>query len=69
VERFDRNVRAAQSALEQTPEVLNPVGVDLPVHILLGMVDNPMDELATKMSVGRKLIRDDGCAGRYVLRM
>jgi len=33
VERFDTDIRAGQPALEQAPVVLQPVGVDLSVHI------------------------------------
>jgi len=39
MERFDANIGALQSALEQTPEVFHAVSVDLPVHILERMVD------------------------------
>jgi len=39
MERFDRNISAFELALEQTPEVFEAVGMNLPVNISLGVVD------------------------------
>ena len=40
VKRLDAHVGAFQSALEQAPEVLHSVGMDLPVHIGLSVIDD-----------------------------
>jgi hypothetical protein len=45
MEGFDRNICAAQSSLEQTPEVLNALRVDLPTNIFIHMVHRLMHEL------------------------
>jgi len=42
MKRFDRYVSALQGTLQETPEVLHSVGVDLPVNIPFGMVDHLM---------------------------
>ena len=44
MERLDADVGAVQPALEQTPEVLDPVRVNLPVDVLLSMVNRLMRE-------------------------
>jgi hypothetical protein len=46
VKRLDRDVRAVQPALEQRPEVLKPVGVDLPIDVLDGVIDDAVLEFA-----------------------
>ena len=46
MERLDANVGAIQAALEQAPEVLQPVGVNLAINVLsIGVVDNFMHEI------------------------
>jgi hypothetical protein len=59
VERLDRDVRALQAALEQAPEVLQAVRVDLAVNILLGVVDNAVDERVRQVGVGVERVRVD----------
>jgi len=46
-ERLDTHLGGVQTALEQAPKVLHAVGVTLPIHILLGMVDNLMDDFSS----------------------
>jgi hypothetical protein len=45
VERLDRNIRSLETALQQTPEILTSVRVNLPVHVSFGMVDYLMSKL------------------------
>src|SRR5438874_985635 len=40
MERLNTNVGARDAALEQAPEVLKAISVNLPVDVLFGMVDN-----------------------------
>jgi hypothetical protein len=42
---FDADIGSVQAALQKTPEVLQSVRVNLPIHILLGMVDNLMGKV------------------------
>lgn len=44
MERFHANVGAFESALEQAPKIFESVGVNLPVNIPLGMVNNLVSE-------------------------
>jgi hypothetical protein len=50
VKRFNGYVSPIYAALQKTPEVLNPIGVDLPVHIRFGVVDHLMFELIAESS-------------------
>ena len=43
MERFNGHVGALKGALQQAPEVLQPVGVDLPINVRLGVVDDVVD--------------------------
>lgn len=40
VERLDGNIGSPDRALQQRPEVFQPVGMDVPAHIGFGMVDD-----------------------------
>src|SRR5579862_4267500 len=40
MERLDRNISALQSALEKRPKVFEAIGVNLPINILLSVVDD-----------------------------
>jgi hypothetical protein len=42
VERFHADVSAVQAALQETPEVLNTVGVNLPINVLFRVVNHLM---------------------------
>ena len=46
MERFDAHVGALHGALQERPEVLQAVGVDLPVHVGFGVVDDVVDVAA-----------------------
>ena len=52
MERFHAHVGALERTLQETPEVLASVGVNLPVNVFLGMVDDAVDEVASKPFVG-----------------
>jgi len=56
VERLDANVGPLDGTLEQRPEILDAGGVDHPVHVLLGVVDNTVDEVAVKVVVRDEII-------------
>ena len=45
VVRFDAHVGTTDATLEQTPEVFKPVGVDVSVHVLYGVIHNLMREI------------------------
>src|SRR5712672_36510 len=66
VERFNRNVRAFQSALEQAPEIFQPVGVNLPVHIALRMVNRLVNEIPIQSLIRKERIAIDRALGFYV---
>ena len=64
VEWLDRNVSALKLALEKAPEVLQSVGVDLPVNVAFGMVHDAMLEvLVLQHIVGREIVRVDRGVG------
>jgi hypothetical protein len=63
VEGLDANVGAVQTALEQAPEVLHGVGVDVLVHILYRMVDNGVFVIRLQPIVGEQLIGEDRGTG------
>lgn len=48
VERLDADVGATKAALEQSPEVLQTVGVDPTIDVPLGMIDGTMVVAASK---------------------
>src|SRR6266436_7198748 len=54
VEWLDADVRSLQSALDQTPEILQPVCVHLPVNVFLRMVDNLVREILLFQSLIRQ---------------
>jgi hypothetical protein len=51
VERLDADVRAIDAALEQAPEVLQPVRVDLAFGVALRVVDDLMDVLVFESAI------------------
>jgi len=52
VERLDRHVGALDGALQERPEVLQAVGVDLAAHVSHAMVDDAVDVFGLKTLVG-----------------
>ena len=53
VERFYGNVGALESALQQTPEVLHTVHVDIPIDVSFHLVHEVVDELVAQIVVAR----------------
>src|SRR5260370_30890839 len=51
VEWFDVDVCTLQSALKQTPKVLQPMCVDLSVNVAFGMVDRLVNEVLVIQSL------------------
>ena len=60
------DVGAFERALEQRPEVFAAVGVDVPIHVRLGVVDDVVVIAAGEAGVGRKGV---GVQGRQPLLM
>ena len=56
MEWFNTNVGSLESTLYQTPEVLQPISVYLPVHITLCMIDNLMDVFFVQSQIGVAII-------------
>ena len=59
VERLDRNVGAADRTLEQRPEVFEPVGVDLPARIRLGVINDVVGVFAREPFIGFECVGVD----------
>ena len=59
VERLDANVGSVQSALEETPEVLHRVGVDVAVSVFDGVVDDGVLIVTFQTIVGFQFIAED----------
>ena len=55
MERFNRHVGALDGPLQETPEVLQAISVNLSLHVLFGMVDHAVDteyeEKATTVAI------------------
>ena len=66
VERLYRNVGALQSALQQTPKVLKPVGVDFPFRIGFGVVNHAMNVLSVQSEIGGVSIGEKLCSSLEV---
>lgn len=59
VEGFDAGIGAFDAALEQRPEVFEPVSVDLSAHVGLGVVNDLVGVVAVQVVVGRQRIGVD----------
>lgn len=63
VKRLDTDVGSFQSALDQTPEVFQTVGMNLPVNVLFGVVnDLVLEALLLESHVGHECIGVDRAA-------
>lgn len=61
MKRFYSNVGSAQTALQQAPEVLDALSMDLTANVFLNVVDRCMNViLSMQCVVGRKTVRVDG---------
>ena len=66
VEWLDANVRCLECALQKTPEILKPIGVDTAVHVLNGVVNHLMLKLVEPV-VRLQRIAIDARSGFHVL--
>jgi hypothetical protein len=63
MKRFDADVGAFQSTLEQAPKVFESIGVNLPVNVAFGMANNLMCEsLLLESHIGHERIGVDRAA-------
>src|ERR1700680_754563 len=67
MKRFDTDVGSLQSALEERPKVFHSVGVDLPIHVPLRMVNHLMLEFLIQPDIRHKRIGIDRAARLNVL--
>ena len=42
MERLDAEIGSVQTAFQEAPEILHGIGVDVPVHIFHGVIDDGM---------------------------
>lgn len=56
MEGFDADVGSFQAALEQRPEILDPIRVHIATNILFGMIHELVDVIRIEASIGRQLI-------------
>src|SRR5579875_1345158 len=59
MEGFDADIRSLQAALQERPEILDSVRMNLLVYVCLCMVDHVMDILAIQTVVGNLRIGED----------
>jgi hypothetical protein len=59
VERLNANVGASETPLQETPEVLQPVGMNLPINVRLGVIDDLVRKLLTQAPVGKQFVGID----------
>jgi hypothetical protein len=63
MESLNANVGALELALEQAPEVFESIGVNLPVNVAFGMVNNlVLESLMLESLIGQERIRVDRAA-------
>ena len=67
VERFNRNVGTADTALQKTPKVLQSVGMYVPIDVGNGMVDHLMSVVSSESIVGSQRIGMERGPGFNVL--
>src|ERR1051325_4301461 len=66
MERCDRHVGATNSALQEAPEVLAAIGVNLPIDVALGVVNEAVLEISGESAIRVERIGVDGGAFRDV---
>src|SRR5579871_395312 len=59
MEGFDGDISAFEAPLQEAPEVLQPVGVNLPVNVGFGVIDDLVREVLTQTPVGKQFIGVD----------
>src|ERR1019366_3536945 len=66
VERLNRYIGSAQSALQERPEILDSLSVDFPVHVVLKVVENFVSELTRQILVALKFVGMNFRAGENI---
>jgi hypothetical protein len=59
MEGFDADVGSFQTALQQRPEIFDPIGVHVPAHVLFGMVDHLMNVFSIESGIGNPRIAEN----------
>src|SRR6266568_316603 len=54
------HIGAVDSALQQAPEVFQPIGMDAAIHVLHGVIDNLMRVIALQSFVGKQCVGVQG---------
>src|SRR4051812_33762826 len=67
MEWFDTHMSALDSPLEQAPEVLNAVGMDIPSHVLFRMIDNLVGIVSAYLHIGIGLVTEQGRSRHHML--
>src|SRR5688572_1442208 len=67
MERLNGNVGAFQGTLQEAPEVLAAVCVDLPIDIAFGVVDDVVDVVGAEAVIGQQFVSVDLGAAPDVL--
>ncbi len=62
-ERLDADVGSMKTALQQTPEVLHTIGVDVAVHVFDRVIDNGVLVVCAQPVVRLKFVREDRGSG------
>lgn len=63
VEGLHADIGALERSLQETPEVLQAVSVDVPLHVALGVIDDVVNVLGIEPVIGLQLVSED-CAPR-----
>lgn len=66
MEWLDTDIGSTEAALEQTPEVLKPIGVNLSANVAFRMVNDLMGEVRFQSFVGQQLVGIERRAGADV---
>ncbi len=67
MERLGADIGALESPLEETPEVFESIGMNLPVNVAFGMVNDLVDKILVQSLIGEKRIRVNRTASRNVI--
>jgi hypothetical protein len=63
MERLDADIGAVQATLQETPEVLHRVRVDVSVHVLYGVIDNRVLVFALQPVIRFQFVTEDSGPG------
>src|SRR5258708_11211242 len=67
VERLSTDIGSLESAFEETPKVFESVGVDLPIDVSFGVVNDLVDKILVQSLIGEKCIGVDRATSRDML--